>query len=146
MKERATKAQAQFQEIVTKYPHTRSAEFARYFLGTTSEDLGDNAAAERDLKEVADSHNDDLAAMAKYALASVYRKTGQVKQAVDIYKELINKPTLSVGKQMAQMALADTYQAGNQVTEARNIYQQVQKESPASEAAQLAAQKLKDLK
>ena len=35
--ERATAARKQFQAIVDKYPHTHSAEFARYFVGR---DLG----------------------------------------------------------------------------------------------------------
>ena len=52
-KERTTEAHKQFQAIVDQYPHTRTAEFAHYFLGLTSYQLGDNAAAERDLKSVA---------------------------------------------------------------------------------------------
>ena len=48
-KERTTAAHKQFQATVDQYPHTRTAEFARYFLGLTSSQLGDNTAAERDL-------------------------------------------------------------------------------------------------
>src|SRR5579884_1728006 len=59
-KERATEAHKQFQAIVDKYPHTHAADFSRYFLGVTSAELGDTAAAERDLKTVADYHNRDL--------------------------------------------------------------------------------------
>ena len=47
--ERATEAHKQFQAIVNKYPHTRSADFAHYFLGVTSASVGDNVAAEREL-------------------------------------------------------------------------------------------------
>ncbi len=71
--ERATAAHKQLQDIVDKYPHTHSAEFARYFLGLTAEDLGDKAAAESDLQTVVSSSNSDLAALAKMAMASVYR-------------------------------------------------------------------------
>src|SRR5437763_15567702 len=35
-KERATEARKQFQGIVDKYPHTRAADFSRYFVGVTS--------------------------------------------------------------------------------------------------------------
>ena len=42
-KDRATEARKQFQAIADSYPHTRTAEFARYFLGLTSSQLGDNA-------------------------------------------------------------------------------------------------------
>src|SRR5581483_8316314 len=66
-KERATAAQKQFQEIVSQYPHTHSADMARYFLGVTAAQLGDNAAAERDLRQIASMRDDDLASLGKLA-------------------------------------------------------------------------------
>jgi len=145
-KERATQAHKQFQGIVDSYPHTRTAEFARYFLGLTSSQLGDNAAAERDLKDAASSHNQDLAALAKMALATVYRNTNRTKDAIDLYNSLIAKPTRSVGKATAQMEVAETYKSSQQPAEAKRIYEQMQKENPASEVAQFATQKLQELK
>jgi TolA-binding protein len=144
--ERATAAHQQFQAIVDKYPHTHSAEFAHYFLGLTSADLGDNASAEREFQKVISSANSDMAALAKMALASVYRNTGRNKQAIELYKELAAKPTTTVGKSAAQMELAATYQADNQPLEAKRIYETIQKENPATEAAQLASTKLQQLK
>ena len=88
--ERGTAAQKQFQAIIDKYPHAHSADVARYFLGTASADMGDSAAAERNLKQVVSVHNDDLAALAKFALASVYRNTNRSKDAVDLYLSLIH--------------------------------------------------------
>ena len=145
-KERTTEAHTQFQAIVEQYPHTRTAEFARYFLGLTSSQLGDNAAAERDLKSVSSVHNEDLAALAKLALASVYRDTNRTKDAIDLYNQLMAKPTRSVGKTTAQMELAETYVSTQQPGEAKRIYEQIQKENPATEVAQFATQKLQDLK
>ena len=145
-KDRATEAHKQFQTIVDKYPHTRTSEFARYFLGITSSRLGDNTAAERDLKEVASARNDDLSSLAKLGLAAVYSDTNRIKQAIEIYNQLIVKPTRSVGKVAAQLQLADAYQSNQQPAEAKRIYEQIQKENPATEAAQLATQKLKELK
>ena len=145
-KERATEAHKRFQAIADTYPHTRTGEFARYFLGLTASQLGDSAAAERDLKAVASSHNDDLAALAKLALAAVYRNTNRSKEAIDLYNQLIAKPTRSVGKAAAQMELAGTYRSTQQPGEAKRIYEQIQKENPASEVAQFAAQKLQELK
>ncbi len=144
--ERATTAHKQFQAIVDKYPHTHSAEFARYFLGVTSADLGDNASAERDLRSVISSANSDVAALAKMALASVYRNTGRNKQAIEVYKQLAAKPTSTVGKVTAQIELAATYKSDNQPLEAKRIYETIQKENPASQAAQLASTKLQELK
>jgi tetratricopeptide (TPR) repeat protein len=145
-KERAAEAQKQLHAIVEQYPHTRTSEFARYFLGITSSRLGDNAAAERDLKEVSSTRNEDLSALAKLALASVYRNTNRSKEAIEIYNQLIAKPTRTVGKVAAQMELAATYQDSGQPTEAKRVYEQIQKENPATEVAQLATQKLQALK
>jgi predicted negative regulator of RcsB-dependent stress response len=145
-KERTTEAHKQFQAIVNQYPHTRTAEFAHYFLGLTSYQLGDNAAAERDLRSVASTHNEDLAALAKLALAGVCRDTNRSKDAIDLYNQLIAKPTRSVGKTTAQMELAEMYVSTQQPAEAKRIYEQIQKENPASEVAQFATQKLQALK
>ena len=144
--ERATEAHKQFQAVVDKYPHTRSADFSRYFLGVTSVSMGDNAAAERELKAVADSGNSSVSALAKMALASVYRNANRTKDAVDLYKQLIQKPSETVGKSSAEFQLAETYQAAGMNADAKNQYQQIQKEDPKSSAAQLAGQKLQELK
>jgi TolA-binding protein len=146
IKERTQAAQKQLQAIVDKYPHTRTADMARYLLGVTAMDLSDNAAAERDFKQVASVYNRDLAATAKFALASLYGQNNRMKEAVPIYQELINKPTTTVSKVAAQLQLAELYRNANQPLEAKRIYEQVKKENPANEAGQLATQKLAELK
>ena len=145
-KERSEAAQKQLQQIVDKYPHTHAANFAHYFLGVTAANLGDNSTAERDFKEVVSSGNRDVASVAKFALASLYAQTNRTKDAVALYQELINKPTVSVSKVTAQLQLADLYQNSSQPTEAKRIYEEVKKENPANEAGQLATQKLAELK
>jgi len=145
-KERAEAAKKQFQEIVNKYPHTHSADMAHYFLGVTSANLSDNATAETNFKDVASSGNRDVAAVAKFALASLYGQTNRTKDAVALYQELINKPTASVSKVSAQLQLADLYQNSNQPLDAKRIYEEVKKANPGNEAGQLATQKLAQLK
>ena len=144
--ERATEARKQFQNVVDKYPHTRTADMARYFVGLTSSQLGDNAAAERNLQEVAKSSNKDLASLGKFALASVFRTENKDAQAIDLYKQLIDKPTTAVSKTTAQLELASFYEGRQKPDEAKRIYDQIQKENPASEAAQLAQQRATKLK
>jgi tetratricopeptide (TPR) repeat protein len=144
--ERATAAHKQFQSIVDKYAHTHSADFARYFVAVTDASMGNNAAAEREFSEAAMLRDRDIAALAQFALASVYRSGNRTKDAIDLYKKLIDKPAITVGKPTAQIALAETYQAAGQLSEAKRILEQIQKENPASETAQLASQKLQDLK
>ena len=144
--ERATAARKQFQAIVDKYPRTHTADMARYFVGLASAQLGDNAAAERSLQEAARSSNADLAALGKFALASVYRAENKDAQAIDLYKQLMDKPTLVVSKATAQLELASFYESRQKPDEAKKIYEQVQKENPATEAASLAQRRVAALK
>jgi predicted Zn-dependent protease len=144
--ERATAAHKQFQDIVDRYPHTHSADFARYLVAVTDATLGNLAAAEPEFKEVAALRDKDIAALGSFALASLYRNSNRTKDAIDIYKKLMDKPASTVGKDTAEMALAETYQAAGQSSEAKRILEQIQKENPGGEIAQIAAQKLQDLK
>ncbi len=144
--ERATAARKQFQGIVDKYPHTHTADMARYFVGLASEQLRDNAAAERSLQEVANSSNADLASLGRFALAAVYRGESKETQAVDLYKQLIDKPTLVVSKATAQLELAGFYESTKKPDEAMKIYDQVAKDNPSTEAASLAQRRAAALK
>jgi tetratricopeptide (TPR) repeat protein len=143
--DRATEARKQFQSILDKYPHTRNADMARYFVGLTSSDLGDYPAAERNLQETANSSNKDLAALGMFALASVYRAENKEPQAIDLYKQLTDKPTMTVNKTTAQLELAQLYE-GKKPDEAKRIYDQIQKENPSTDAASLAQQRASKLK
>jgi len=145
-KERSEAAKKQFQAIVDKYPHTRTADMARYFLGVTSATAGDNAAAESSFKAVASTGNKELASVAKLALAALYGNTNRTKDAVALYQDLINHPTASVSKATAQLQLAELYQTSNQPLDAKRIYEQIKKDNPGPEAVQIATQKLTELK
>ena len=144
--ERTDTAKKQLQGIVDRYPHTHSADVARYFLGTTALEAGDNANAERDLKEVANTHNADLSSLAKMALATLYTSTNRTKDALDLYKQLAGKPTMTVSKVTADLKLASLYETLQQPSEAKRIYEQIQRENPGTEAGALAQSKLQELK
>jgi tetratricopeptide (TPR) repeat protein len=119
---------------------------ARYFVGVTAAQLGDNATAERTLQEAANSSDSQLGSLGKVALASVYRGENKDAQAVDIYKQLIAKPTELVSKVSAQFELASFYESRQKPDEAKNIYQQIEKENPQTQAASLAQQRTAALK
>ena len=145
-KERAEAARKQFQAIVDKYPHTRTADMARYFLGVTSASMGDNTGAENNFKAVASTGNKELASVAKLALAALYGNTNRTKDGVALYQELINHPTASVSKVTAQLELAELYRSSNQPLDAKRLYEQIKKDNPSTEAGQMATQKLAELK
>jgi TolA-binding protein len=144
--DRATEARKQFQAIVDKYPHTRTADMARYFVGLTSSQLADYPAAESNLQEAAKSSNKDLASLGKFALASVFRAENKDAHAIDFYKQVIDKPTTAVSKVMAQLELASFYEGRQKPDEAKRIYDQIQKDNPGTDAASLAQQRAAKLK
>ncbi len=144
--ERNTAARKQFQTIIDQYPHTHTADLARYFVGLIASQLGDNVVAERSLQGAAGSSNGDLAALGKFALASIYRGENKDAQAVDLYKQLIAKPTMVVSKATAQLELAGFYESQKKPDEAKKIYDQVEKENPTTEAASLAQRRAAALK
>jgi len=144
-KERAEAARKAFQQVEDKYPHTRAAEIARYFVGVTALDVGDTASAEKVLKQVAGSRDQNLSALGKFALASVYRAENKDAEAIKLYQELAAHPTSTVPKSTAQLELASLYQQ-KQPEEAANLYTQIQKDDPNSPAAQAATARLASLK
>jgi len=143
--ERAKATNADFVRIADTYSYTQSSAVARYFAGITARDMGDRATSEKDLQEVASSRYPEIASLAKFALASVYHDAGNNSQAIDLYKQLIDHPTVSVGKSVAQFALASLYQATAKPDEARHLYQQMQKDTPGGQVAQIAGQRLQEL-
>jgi predicted negative regulator of RcsB-dependent stress response len=112
----------------------------------TLRDMGDNASAEKQFSEVGAGRHKEIASLAKLALAALYQDTNRTAQAVQIYKDLADHPTASVGKATAQLQLASLYEAMQQPGEAVKVYEQLQKDSPAGPAAQLATQRLQVLK
>ena len=144
--ERATAARKQFQQIVDKYPRTKTADMARYFVGLAAAQLNDFTSAERSLQEAANSSNSALASLGKLALAGVYRSEKKDTQAIDLYKQLINKPTMVVSKATAELELAGLYESLQKPDEAKKLYDQVAKDNPSTEAATLAQRKAAALK
>lgn len=144
--ERAAASRKQFQTIADKYSQTHTGKMALYFVGVTAAQMGDNATAERNLQEAANSSDSQLAALGKFALASVYRSETKNQQAVDLYKQLIDKPTIMVSKPTVQFELAEFYQSQQKPDEAKKLYEQIQKENPSTDTASLAQRKAAELK
>lgn len=139
--ERGKQAEKELKNVADQFPHTKPGKIAAYLAGTAAAQAGDNAGAEQQLKTMADSSDKDVAALAKLALANLYRTTNRPGDAARVYKDLTDHPTETVPKGEAQLQLAETYEASDP-KEAATLYQQIQKENPNSMAAQIAASKL----
>ncbi len=140
--ERAKAANGLFMAVANKYGMTPDGKNARYFTGLTYMEEGQNGPAESTLKEVAGGWNGDLAALAKLALAQLYRQTGRDPQAIDLYNELTAKTATSVPAGLAQLQLAELYESQGKPDLAKKIYAQLKDKDPKGPAGMMAAQKL----
>lgn len=139
--ERAKAAQKAFKSVADSYSMSKPGKLARYMEGVSAMQAGDNTLAEQELKSSSDSSDKEIAAMAKMALATLYRSTNRQADAVRVYKDLADHPTSTVSKAAAELEMADMYEATDP-QQAANLYQQIQKEDPQSAAAQIASSKL----
>jgi lipopolysaccharide biosynthesis regulator YciM len=94
--------------------------------GVSAIDKGDNASAEQQLKKAADTDN-DTSAMAKFALANLYRSEGKTDDAAKLYREVIDAGRVAVPKTEAQQTLAEMYETKNPA-EAVKVYEQIIKQ------------------
>lgn len=138
---RAQAANPLFVEVADKYSLFKGGHNAEYFAGLTYLDMGQTANAEKAFQKAADSHDTGLAALAKMALAGLYRQTGRTDQAVDLYRQLIKNPTLTVPAPAAKLQLAGLYESTNPA-EAKRLYAELKDQDKTTAAGQIAAQKL----
>ena len=140
--DRSKAANQQFQAVTDKYGWLPEGGKARYFAGVTDQELGQTATAEAELKKVAGSWNRNLANLAKVALASIYHQTNRDQQAIDLYNEIIAKPSETVTAGTAQLDLADLYAATGKQDQARALWAKLKDSDKDGAAGSIAAQKL----
>jgi len=140
--ERSKAANQQFKVVADKYGWLPEGSKARYFSGVTEQELGQTAAAEAELKKVAGSWNRNLANLAKVALASICHQTGRDQQAIDLYNEIIAKPSETVTAEVAQLDLADLYAATGKDAQAKALWAKLKDSDKEGAAGSIAAQKL----
>jgi len=140
--ERAKASNALFQAVADKYGMTPSGQNARYFAGLTEIEAGQTQQAEDTLKKVASGWDSNLAGLAKFALAQLYRDSGRNDQAIALYQELMKKPTTTVPAGLAQLQLADVYQAEGKTDLAKQQLAELKDKDSKGAAGAIAAQKL----
>ena len=137
-------AAAKFSEAAEKYSGTDPGKMARYYAALCLEDLGKTNQALENLKKLQGTSDRELAALAKYQTAVIYARTGKTDEAVKIYRELAEKPTLFVPRSLVLLDLAGQLRKTNP-TEAASIYQQIKKEFPDSAISEEADRGLESL-
>jgi tetratricopeptide (TPR) repeat protein len=140
-KTRDIAAEHKFSDVAARYPRTRPGQIARYYDALCLELLGSNDAAENDLKAVAAGADPDFAALARYQLAQFYDKIGRGAEAVPLYEQLENTPSLLVPKAMVLLSLADHY-AASDPGQAAKLYNQIKTDYSGTPAADQADERL----
>ena len=134
---RANDALAKFTAVAEKYPSTDPGRLARYYAALCLEDLERHNQALESLKKISSSRDKELAAMARFQVAVIDSRTGKADEAVKIFRELADKPSIFVTRQMALLEMAGALRQTNP-KEAGNVYQQIKKEFPDSSASEEA--------
>jgi predicted negative regulator of RcsB-dependent stress response len=140
-KNRDADAAKKFEAVATRYRRTRPGQMARYYDALCLEVLGRDADAEKDLASLQSSSDEGLVALARFQLAQIYDRTGKGPDAVKLYQQLADNPSLFVPRPVALLALADHYSSGDP-EQAAKFYKQVKTEFPDTPAAQTADQRL----
>jgi predicted negative regulator of RcsB-dependent stress response len=130
-------AEKKFMEVANKYGRTQPGQLARYYGALSEEHLNRYPDAEKNLKQLDSSTDETLSGLARFQLAAVYVQNGKGPQAVELYKQLEDKPTVFVPKPLVMLALADYYRQ-NDPAQATKLYNQLKQDYPDTPAAEKA--------
>ena len=139
--ERAKAANQQFVDTANKYGWTLSGKNAEYFAGVTFMEMRQNGEAEKAFRKTVDSGDANLSSLGKLALAGLYSQNKRDTEAIDLYKQLIAKPTAAVPAATAQLQLAAMYET-TRPDEAKKLYAEIKDKDKTGPAGQIAAAKL----
>lgn len=133
-RERSAAAQKEFQKVADEYSSTRHGRYALYLAGVSAMEAGDVKKSEELLAKSADTRDKDIAALSKFALASLYVTQNKDADAVRMYKDVIQANANAAPKTTAQLELASYYEGKNPV-EAVKIYEEIKKSEEAARKA-----------
>jgi predicted negative regulator of RcsB-dependent stress response len=128
-KNKAADSERKFLEVASQHGRTRPGQVARYYAALSEIQLKNFADAEKNLKQLDSGTDENLAGLARFQLAAVYDQEGNTSQAVDLYKQLSDKPTVFVPRPLVLLTLADHYRKTDPV-QAAKLYNQVKQEFP----------------
>jgi lipopolysaccharide biosynthesis regulator YciM len=109
------------------FPRPKVVSIALYHAGICESLLGNSGTAIRTLQEASRDRDRDIATLAEFALAGEFLKSGKPQEAVRIYQDLADHPSLTVPRATALLAMADTLK-DSEPGRARQLYEQIQKE------------------
>jgi len=136
-KNKYTDAEKKFTEVTNLYGRTQPGQLARYYAALSEEHLNRYDEAEKNLKQLDSIKDETLSGLARFQLAAVYVQNGKGSEAVALYKQLEDKPTIFVPKAMVMLTLADYYRKADPA-QAVKLYNQLKQDFPDTPAAEKA--------
>jgi TolA-binding protein len=133
-KEKHTAAVAAFDGLARKFSSRPEGLRARYLAALSRIEIGQFSEAEQALSEIAvDRRAGALEpALARLALAELYRRSGQVDKATDGFRQIASDPGSAVPRAAALMGLAETLEDARRLPEAQATFRRVFEEFPRS--------------
>jgi tetratricopeptide (TPR) repeat protein len=144
-KEKYTTAVREFLPVAQKYSWLKPGLIARYYAGLCQANLDNFTEAEKELNAVIRTGNENLAPLARLALANTMVRAGRPADAEQFYRQLIDHPSSTVPKITAQLALAAQIRT-TKPAEAEKIYKDIEAAKPSSTVLDYARQGLAALK
>jgi hypothetical protein len=134
-------AAAAFEGVARRFGSSKVAQRAAYYAAVSRIRLGQYDEAEKALKELQAKGSGMEPELARFALADVLRRKGEVEKAVEAYRGLATNPQANLPRDFALMAAAETLEDAKRWGEARAAYEQVYEQFPASVYAAEARRK-----
>lgn len=140
--EKVRKALAEF-EAVEKSAPREVRERARYYIALSRLELGDVAAAEKSLSDLAGGRNegDLIPSLARLALADLHRRNGQPQKAIDAYRQMLDDSSFLLPRDHVLLKLGAAQEDANRLKDARTSYERLVQEYPGSVYAGEARQR-----
>jgi tetratricopeptide (TPR) repeat protein len=132
--EKYTKAAAAFDGVERQYGSLPAGRRARHYAALCRIEMGDYAEAQKALERlVAETDHSSLeSALARMALADLYRRRGETDKAVAAYAQLVDDASLAIPRDHVLMSLASTLEDARRTKEARASYRRLTEEFPSS--------------
>jgi TolA-binding protein len=142
------KAAAAFDGVERRYASLAVAERARYYGALSRMGFGAYDEAEAALKEEASRKSGDAIepALARLALAELYRRRGEREKAVQAYRDLASDGGLPLPRDHALMSLGSLLEQMDRLAEAESVYRRVTEEFPTGVYAAEARRRLTHLR
>ncbi len=126
-------ASKEFSSLISKYGSSKLAVTAKYYLGLSQFQLGQDKEAVQSLEAVRNNTKDrTLSYLAKKVLASYYLDTKNLKGAAELLNGMIQDPQCELPKEELKLSLAKVYDAEGKRDEAIKLLRQAKDDAGRS--------------